>query len=152
MPIGAHHVDDLVLGAIEIDKNVAGVAIPVEGLDEHVVSFAIPQAQKSNHAATRELHGGPNLVSRKRRSVAAMNQPNLIIVARHGGQLSTHGMQRDEESAIHDRDSNIHSRSRPLKPEVLTLQKTGSSHFALTAPLYEPRYTEPRYTEPRYTS
>ena len=80
----------------------------------------------------KELHGGPNLFSRKRRTVAAMNQPNLIIVARHGGQLSTHGLQ--EESAIHDRDSNIHSRLRPLKPEVLTLQKTGSFHFALTAP------------------
>jgi len=82
----------------------------------------------------KELHGGPNLFSRKRRTVAAMNQPNLIIVARHGGQLSTHGLQGDEESAVHDRDSNIHCRLRPLKPDVLTLQKTGSFHFALTAP------------------
>ena len=41
-------------------------------------------------------------------------------------------MQRDEESAINDRDSNIRSGSFPLKPELLTLQKTGTSHFALT--------------------
>src|SRR5216684_5043795 len=81
--------------------------------------------RKRSMPPRKKLHGGPNLVSRKRRTVAAMNQPNLIIVARHGGQLSTHGLQGDEESAIHDRDSNIHSRLRPLKPP-----KTGISHLA----------------------
>jgi len=132
MPIGAHGIDDVVIGAVQIDQNVTSVPVAFKGVEEHVVSFAITQPQKSNHGVARQLRGGPNKLSRKRPSAAAMNQTHLIIIARHGGQLSAHGLQRDEESAIHDRDSNIGSGSPFLKPELLTLQKTGTSHFALT--------------------
>src|SRR6266849_3577601 len=132
MPIGTHAVDDVVLGAVEIEQNVAGVEAPLPGVEERVVSFAIAQPQKANHGATRELQGGTHLLlSRKGPSAAAVNQTNLIIIARHGGQLSAHGLQGNKESAIHDRDCNIRSGSSPLKPEVSTLQKTGSFYFAL---------------------
>jgi len=132
MPIGTHGVDDFVLGAVQIDQNVAGVEAPFPGVEKHIVPFAIAQPQKSNHGSTQELHGGPHMLSRKRPSAGAVNQTNLIIIARHGGQLSAHSLQGDKESAIHDRDCNIPFESPHLKPEVLTLQKTGSFHFALT--------------------
>ena len=48
MPIGTHAVDDVVLGAIEIDQNVASVEASFPGVEEHVVSFAIAQPQKPN--------------------------------------------------------------------------------------------------------
>src|SRR5438067_1996590 len=42
-----------------------------------------------------------------------LHQTSLIIIARHGGQLSAHGLQCNKESAIHDRDCNIRSGSSP---------------------------------------
>ena len=132
---GAHRRNGAGRSQIEIDQNVAGVEVPFPGVEEHVVSFAIAQPQKPNQGATRELQGRPHLLARKGFSAAAVNQTNLIIIARHGGQLSAHGLQGNKESAIHDRDYNIRSGSFPLKPELLTLQKTGTSHFALTPTL-----------------
>src|SRR6516164_5519395 len=79
-----------------------------------------------------ELNSGPNAVSGKGLAAAAVNQTNLVIVARHGRQLPAHSLQGEEESAIHDRDSSIGSGPAPLKAEVFTLQKSGSFHFALT--------------------
>ena len=132
MPVGAHRVDDAVLGAIEIDQDIASVSISCERAEEDVVAFAIAQPQKSEHTAMCELEGGPNVLTRERPSRAAMNQTKLIIVAGHGHHLPAHSLQSDEESAIHDRDSSIGVRSLPLKGEVLTLHKRGSFHFALT--------------------
>src|SRR5262249_2221738 len=88
--------------------------------------------QECHPRGTCELLGGPNLVGGKGLSAQGVNQTKLIIVARHGRQLSAHGLQGEEESAIHDRDSNIGSGSAFLKEEVFTLQKRGSFHFALT--------------------
>jgi len=132
MSVRSHRVDGLVVGAIQIEENVAGVAIPGKGVKEDVVSFAIAQPQECHPRGTCELLGGPNLVGGKGLSAQGVNQTKLIIVARHGRQLSAHGLQGEEESAIHDRDSNIGSGSAFLKEEVFTLQKRGSFHFALT--------------------
>jgi hypothetical protein len=133
MPVKAHDVDALVVGAIEIDKDIAGVARSLEGMEEDVISLAIAQSQKSEQGAGCELDSRPNAVSGKWFAAVAVNQTNLIIIARHGGELTTDGLPGDEESAIHDRHSNIGSGSPLLKAEVLTLQKSGSFHFALTS-------------------
>ena len=132
MPIGAHGVDGLVMGAIQIEENVAGVAVAGEGVKEDIVSLAIAQPQEGDRGAMGELNSGPNAVSGKGLAAAAVNQTNLVIVAGHGRQLPAHGLQGEEESAIHDRDSNIGSGPGLLKAEVFTLQKSGSFHFALT--------------------
>ena len=63
--MGTHAVEDVVLGVVEIDQNVAGVEVPFPGVEEHVVSFAIAQPQKPNQGATRELQGRPHLLARK---------------------------------------------------------------------------------------
>ncbi len=132
MPARAHGVDEVVVGAIEIDQDVSGVSSSGEGPEEDVIALAITQPEKAEQGAVCELESGPNLRSRKGPASAAMNQTKLIIIARHGRQLSAHGLQGDKESAIHARDSIIGSGTVPLKAEVLTLQKSGSFHFALT--------------------
>jgi hypothetical protein len=119
--------------AIQIDKSTAGIAVDGNGMKEDVVTFAIAQAQECHRGSTGESHRGPNPVSGKGLAAAAVDQTNLIIVARHGHQLPAHGLQGEEESAIHDGDSNIGSRTVLLKAELLSLQKTGTSHFALTS-------------------
>jgi hypothetical protein len=132
MSVGAHLIEDVVLGAIEIDQNVTGVSSSGEWAEEDIVALAIAQPQKAEQGALGDLEGGPNVLSRERSSTEAVNQTKFIIVARHGLQLAAHGLQGNEESPIHDRDSNIGFGSSPLKEEVLTLQKRGSFHFALT--------------------
>ena len=130
--VGAHGFDDLVSGTIQIEENIAGIPGTGERVKEDVVTFAIAQAQEGHDGTTGELHRGPNPFASKGPAGAAVNQPNLIIVARHSRQLAAHGLQGEEESAIHDRDSNIGSGSARLKAELFTLQKSGSFHFALT--------------------
>jgi len=132
--VGAHGFDDLVSGTIQIDENIAGIAGAGERVKEDVVTFAIAQAQEGHHGTTGELYRGPNPVAGKGLAGAAVNQPNLIVVARHSRQLAAHGLQGEEESAIHDRDSSIGSGTARLKAELFTLQKSGSFHFALTRP------------------
>src|SRR6516164_8708868 len=132
MPVGAHGVHDLVIGAVQIEEHVAGIAVARKGMKEDVVSLAITESQECHCGAPGELHRGPNPLSGKGLAAAAVNQTNLVIVARHGRQLPAHSLQGEEESAIHDRDSNIGPGVSPLKAELLTLQKTGTSHFALT--------------------
>jgi hypothetical protein len=132
MPVGAHGMDDLIIGVIQIEENVAGIAVTSKGVEEDIISFAIAEPQEGHRGTPRELHGRPNPISWKGPAAAAVNQTNLVIVARHGRQLPTHGSQSEEESAIHDRNSNIGSGTARLKAEVLTLRKSGSFHFALT--------------------
>jgi hypothetical protein len=136
MAIGAHGFDDLVIGTIQVEENIAGVAVAGKRVKEDVVTFAIAAAQKGHQGTTGELHRGPDPVAGKGLPAAAVNQPDLIVVARHGRHLAAHGLQGEEESAIHDRDTNIGSGTPPLKAEVSILQKSGSFYFALTlAPL-----------------
>src|SRR5215831_11829265 len=132
MPVSAHSAEDGVVGAIEIEEDIASVAVTGEGVKEDVVTFAIAKSEKRDHSAACELRRGPDLVGGKWFTSQGVNQTNLIIIARHGGEMSAHGLQGEEESAIHDRDSNIGSGYRSLKAELFTLQKTGTSHFALT--------------------
>jgi len=99
------------------------------------MSLAIAQPQKSDHGVACEPDRGEYPLTGERLSAAAVNQANLVIVARHGRQLPAHGPQGEEESAIHDRDSSTGSGAARLKAEVFTLQKTGTSHFALTGRL-----------------
>jgi hypothetical protein len=61
------------------------------------------------------------------------------VIARQSVELSAHGLQGEEESAIHDRDSNIGSGTSLLKAELFTLQKTGTFHLALTGRRYRLR-------------
>jgi hypothetical protein len=89
---------------------------------ENIVSFAIAEPQEGDGSAAGELCHRPNPISGKGLAAAAVNQKNLVIVARHGRQLPAHCLQREEESAIHDRDSNIGSGTARLKAEVFTLR------------------------------
>jgi hypothetical protein len=81
-------VDDVVIGAIQIEEDVAGIAITGKGVKEDVESFAIAQPQEGHRGSTGELKGGPNPVTGKRLAAGAVNQANLVIVARHGPQYS----------------------------------------------------------------
>ena len=79
MPVGAHPIDDVVLGAIEIDQNVVGISSSGERAEEDVVALAIAQPQKAEHGTVCELEGGPDLLSRERFSIEAVNQTKLIM-------------------------------------------------------------------------
>jgi hypothetical protein len=65
---------------------------------------------------------GANPVARKGLAGAAMNQPNLIVVAKHSRQLATDGLQGEEESATRYRESNISSGTARRKSELFTLR------------------------------
>jgi hypothetical protein len=61
-----------------------------------------------------------------------VNQTDQIDFVGHCQELSPDGLQCEEESGIHDEESSTHSRYSPAKPELSTLQKSGTFYFALT--------------------
>jgi len=92
----------------------------------------VAQAQKTDRWATGEIGGSPQALSWKCPSGLVVNQTNQIDFVGHSCELSADGLQGEEKSAIHDRERSMHSGYSRAKPEVSTLQKTGSFYFALT--------------------
>jgi hypothetical protein len=133
VPIGAHGVKDARIGTVEIDKNVASVSIPSKRLDVDVTSLAVAQPQKSDGRATGEIGSSPQAFTGKHPSGGVVNQTDQIDFVGHCHKLSPDGLQCEEESGIHDEESSTHSGYSPAKPELSTLQKSGTFYFALTS-------------------
>src|SRR5262249_42604193 len=95
-------------------ENVAGIAIAGKGVEEDVTCSAMAEPQKSHGGVRGQVHSRPNRTGGKGLTTTAVNQTNLIIVARHGCQLAAHSLQSEEEYAIHERDSNTGSEAARL--------------------------------------
>jgi len=101
MSIGVHGRDDVRVGVIEIDQDVAGVAALGVGVDVYVESLPIATTQKPYNTSLGELVGRPETLSRGRRSGDGMNETDQIKFVGHRRDLPADCLQGEKESAIH---------------------------------------------------
>ena len=127
MAIGSHELKDIGSGVIEVDQNVAGVALLGIGQKIYVITLMVACAQKAHHRSTQQLTSIPKPFSWTRLPCGAMNQADEVESIRHGRELAADGVRGKKESAIehgHEdeieepRDYNEFSANgkNPLKP------------------------------------
>jgi len=97
---GSHGLQDGRVGAIQIDENVAGIAILRVGMDVHVAAFAIANAQESDRGGMGKLGGSPQPLSGECASGRGVNQTNEIEIVRHARELAANGLHGEIESAV----------------------------------------------------
>jgi hypothetical protein len=85
--LGPHGVQHGRIGAVQIHQNVAGVLLKRIGLEIHVITLAIPSAQKTYGATIQHLGSRPNPVPRQSFSGVTVNQTDEIKIARHRREL-----------------------------------------------------------------
>jgi len=130
--IGAHGFDDVRVSSIQIEEDVAGIAAVGIRPKVNLKTLAVASAQKAYNGRLRELIRGPESLSRATASGDRMNQTEQIKLVGHGRDLAADSVQGDKQSALHARNCNMLPKTSLAKPEVSTLQKTGSFYFALT--------------------
>jgi hypothetical protein len=100
MAIGSHELKDIGSGVIEVDQNVAGVALLGIGQKIYVITLMIACAQKAHHRSTHQLTSIPKPFSWTRLSCGAMNQADEVESIRHGRELAADSVRGKKESTI----------------------------------------------------
>ena len=133
-----HGGDDLRVGAVQINENVAGVPISGERVEIDIEAFAIPQAQETHGGAIQDLAGAPNALTGVGPSCAGVNQTDQIQIAGHSCELPADGLPSQEKTAVHHGASmNPRARSRHQKSasgklsKVSVSQRRGALHLYL---------------------
>ena len=127
MAIGSHARQNIRRRVIQIEENIAGVAILSEREKVDVKALKVACAQEAQYRSPQQQTNIPNSFAWTRPSCAAMNQANDIQLIRHGRELATDCVQRKEEFAIkHD------PRMQPKHPgPTMIFQRTVTTPLAL---------------------
>jgi hypothetical protein len=108
MAIGAHEGKNIGSGVIQVEENIAGVAMLGIGQEIDVITLLVARAQKAQHRSTSQLTNIPNSFAWARPSCGAMNHADEIEIIRHGRKLAADSVQGEEESAIkHEHENAI---------------------------------------------
>src|ERR1700730_18981739 len=104
------------------------------GLDVHVASLAVANAQKPDGSHTHQLGCRPKPFSGKRTTCLVVNQANQIQLVGHRRELATDGMPSQKESTVHDRNFAIETTGRTMNFQrtansVLTVCLTSGGRF-----------------------
>jgi hypothetical protein len=94
------------IGVIEVNENVAGIALIGIGQKIYVITLLVTGAQKAHHRSTPQLTGIPQSLSRARLSCGAVNQADEVERIRHGRELAADSVPGKKESAIEHGDEN----------------------------------------------
>ena len=100
MPIGSHRFQSRRITVVQIQQDIAGVAVFCVRLDVNVTPLTIANAQKSYGRLLGQLRGRPQAFTGECPMGIVVNQADQIQVMRHGRELPADGLQRDEQSAI----------------------------------------------------
>jgi len=100
MSIGSHAFDDGWAGLIQVDEDVAGVALLRIGMDINVTTFPIANTQKPDGGWLDQLGSGPQPFAWKRSSGLVVNQADEVEVIRHGRELAANRLQGEIESTV----------------------------------------------------
>ena len=99
----AHGFDDGWIGTIQIDEDVARIALFRVGVKVHVAALPVADAQKSNGGGMSQLSSRPQPLSGECPSGLGVNETDEIEVVRHGRKLPAYGLYREIGSEIeHD--------------------------------------------------
>ena len=97
---GPHGFHNGWVGAIQIDKNITGIALLCVGMKVHVTAFPVANAQEPDGGRMGQLGSGPQPLSRECSASRAMDETDEVKVVRHGRELAAHGQQREIESSV----------------------------------------------------
>jgi len=97
---GPHGFDDGWASVIQIDEDVARIALLGVGMEVDVATLPVANAQEPDGGWMRQLGSGPQPLSGKCSSGLAMNQTDEIEVVGHGCKLAAHGLHREIESEV----------------------------------------------------
>ena len=105
MSVSAHGGDDVWIGVIQIEENVAAVERMGAGVEIDVEPLAIAGAQECNRWRRGEQTSRPDSFTGARRSGLVVDQPDEIRFIGHGRELTANPLEGNEESVIaHERD------------------------------------------------
>src|SRR5713101_857353 len=82
--MGPHGFDNGCTGVIQINQDVARIAILRVGMDEHVAAFPVANAQEPDGGRMGQLGSGPQSLSGECSSGLGVNEADEIEVVRHG--------------------------------------------------------------------
>ena len=106
MAIRTHAGKDIGSGVIEVNQNVAGVALLGIGQKIDVITLLVTCAQKAHHRSTHQLTRIPHSFSWTRLSCDAVNQADEVESIGHGRELAADSIPGKKESAIEHGDEN----------------------------------------------
>jgi hypothetical protein len=75
---GSHGLDDVWAGVIQIDEDVAGIALLRVGMDVHVAALAVANTQEADGGRMGQLGSGPQPLSGERPSRLRVNETDEI--------------------------------------------------------------------------
>lgn len=112
MAMAAHERKNRGSGVIQVQKNIAGVAMLGIGQEINIMTLQVACAEKAHHRSARQQTRIPNPFSWTRFSGEAMNHADEIEIARHGRELTAHGVPGQKKSAIAHGHENAIEASR----------------------------------------
>lgn len=105
MSIGTHGGDDVWIGVIQIQENVATVERRGAGVEKDVEPLSIARAEECHRRSGREQTSRPDSFAGVGRSGLVVDQPDHVGFIGHGRQLTANRLEGNEESLIaHERD------------------------------------------------
>jgi hypothetical protein len=144
MAISTHAGKDIGSGVIEVNQNVAGVALLGIGQKIDVITLLVTCAQKAHHRSTYQLTRIPHSFSWTRLACDAVNQADEVESIGHGRELAADSIPGKKESAIEHGDENAIEAPRNYNefslngnnPLNSVSQSRGAPHFTTsTSPL-----------------
>src|SRR5215468_4693386 len=116
--IGSHSLDHFRAAVIQVDQDIAGIAILAVGLNVDVAALAVADPQKPQRSQTGELGSGPQPLARESSSGLVVNQADQVKVVRHRRNLAAHGPQGQIESTVeHGPNSGIEGTRRTMNSQ-----------------------------------
>src|ERR1035438_7564390 len=135
MSVGTHELYDCGIRTIQVNQNVACVVSASVGLDVHVASLAVANAQKPDGGCTHHLRRRPKPFSWELTACLLVNQSDQIQLVGHRRELSPDRLPRQKEpEVVHDRNFAIEATRRTMNFQrtansVLTVCLTSGGRF-----------------------
>src|ERR1700730_4270353 len=108
MAMGSHEGNNIGSGVIQVEENIAGIAMLSVGQKIDVITLKAARAQKAQHRSTCQLTNIPNSFAWARPTCEAMDQADEIEIIRHSRKLAADSVRSEEESAIkHEHENAI---------------------------------------------
>jgi hypothetical protein len=106
--LSTHGFENMWSVLIEIEKNIASIALAAVRQQIHVKTLTVTCSQKAHYRCTRKISGCPHSFSWSWPACDPVNQANEVEIIRHTRQLLADGMQGEKESAVrHGRENEV---------------------------------------------
>jgi len=112
VPAAPHGFPHRRLGMIQVDQDIARVAVSGKGLQINIASLPVADTQEAHRSGLGNLLGGPHAFPGKCPTGGVMDEANQVKFAGHGAQLPPNSLHGDKQSVI-DHRAVLPSASRP---------------------------------------